>query len=125
MALPLKKLRELEEVSQSIVSLDQPVRGEEEEKTELRELLEDLDTPQPEFIAAQHMLRQQVRDIVSELPPRQQAIVKLRFGLEDGIPMTLAEIGEKFNISRERVRQIQEEALSRIRTHQPRLNSLL
>lgn len=117
--VPITKLRKLEEVSQNVVSLDQPIRGKEgEEETQLGDLLEDLEAPQPEFMASQHMLRAQIRQILDQLPPREQKIIRLRFGLDDGIPMTLAEIGQQFNISRERVRQIQEQALNRVRTQE-------
>ena len=120
-----RELERLEEASQETVSLDTPVHGGDEgEATELKNLLQDLDTPQPEFIANQHFLRHQVRGIVSELPPRDQRIVSLRFGLQDGIPRTLAEVAKEFGISRERVRQIQERALGKMRTKEetvPRL----
>lgn len=122
--LPLKKFQRLEEVSQSIVSLDQPVQGTEDDATRLGDLLVDLDTPQPEFIVGQHMLRDQIREIMSTLPARQQKIISLRFGLEDGVPHTLEEIGRQFDVSRERVRQIQNEALERIRAHQQAISQL-
>lgn len=120
-----RDLERLEDASQETVSLDTPVHGEDEsEAMELKNLLQDLETPQPEFIANQRFLRHQIRGIVSELPPRDQRIVSLRFGLQDGIPQTLAEVAKEFGISRERVRQIQERALGKIRTREeaaPRL----
>lgn len=123
--MPLKKLRRLEEVSQSVISLDQPIRrSAEEETTNLGDLLTDLDTPQPELITEQHMLRAQIRHVLTELPHRQQAVLRRRFGLDNGVPMTLAQIGKEFGISRERVRQIQEEAFHRIRERERRQTRL-
>lgn len=118
MNIPEKELLKLEEYSQAVVSLDQPIAGEEGEETQLGDLIADLDTPEPEFIANQHLLRQQVRAVVEQLPKREQDILNLRFGLQDGIPHTLEEIGKKFKVSRERVRQIQNEALDRIRSRE-------
>jgi RNA polymerase primary sigma factor len=119
MAMTVPTLQHLEEVSQDIVSLDQPVKGsKDEEQTQLGDLLQDLDAPQPEFIASQHLLRRQLREVVDSLPARQRKIINMRFGLEDGVPRTLEEIGEEFSISRERVRQIQNDAISRIRSRQ-------
>ena len=110
------ELLRLEEASQETVSLEKPIRGGEEgEEAELGTVLADLNSPQPEFIANQRILRHQVREIVDELPPRDRKIVTLRFGLLTGIPKTLAEVAKEFGISRERVRQIQERALERIR----------
>lgn len=116
LGMPSAELEKLEEASLETVSLDTPIRGEDEsEATELKNLLQDLDTPQPEFIASQRLLRRQIRGIVDGLPPRDRKIVQLRFGLESGVPKTLAEVAGEFGISRERVRQIQERALKRIR----------
>lgn len=125
MELTVSEVEKLEEVSQDTVSLDLPVRGEDgEESTELKSLLQDLEAPQPEFIANQRLLRHQVRDVVAELPPRDRKIVQLRFGLQNGIPKTLAEVADEFGISRERVRQIQERALARIRKREEAVRRL-
>lgn len=105
----------LEEYSQDAVSLDQPVKGGEGEMTELGDLLTDLEAPRPEYIVSQELLRAQVREVLKELPGREQAIVRRRFGLEDGVPQTLEQIGKEFGVSRERIRQIQNTALRRIR----------
>lgn len=118
LGMPLKQTQRLEEVSQSIVSLDQPVRGDDGDETRLGELLQDLETPQPEFIVNQHMLREQMREVLRQLPTRQREIIKKRFGIDSGMPMTLSQIGQEFGISRERVRQIQEEAFARLRHQQ-------
>lgn len=123
--LTTPELEALEEAAQDIVSLDMPIRGgDDEEATELRHLLQDLETPQPEFIANQRLLRGQIREVVSQLPPRDRKIVRMRFGLENGTPKTLAEVAKEFGISRERVRQIQERALLRIREREARAGRL-
>lgn len=110
------ELEKLEEASADTISLEKPVRSaDDEESTELGSLLQDLDSPQPEFIASQRLLRHQIREIVSELPSRDKKILTMRFGLENGVPKTLAEVASTFGISRERVRQLQERALKRIR----------
>ncbi len=119
------ELHELEDASQDTVSLEKPIRGEdEEESAELGELLQDLEAPQPEFVANQRILRRQVRDVVSKLPSRDRKIVRMRFGLDTGIPRTLAQVGSEFGISRERVRQIQERALKRIRQREQQAHRL-
>lgn len=117
--VPEGELWRLEEASLDTVSLEQPIRvGEDGEETELGAVLADLDTPQPEFMAQQRLLRGQVREVLRELPPRDRAIVTLRFGLQSEMPRTLAQVAREFGISRERVRQIQERALRRIRRHE-------
>lgn len=113
--LELKKYYQLQERSQEVVSLHQPVGGGEGEEVELGELLVDLESPQPEYIANQRLLRAQVRDVVNDLPERERKILELRFGLNDGVPHTLKEVGEKFGVSRERIRQVQNTAFDRIR----------
>lgn len=116
LAISRTELERLEELSLETVSLEKPIRGEdEEEATELGTLLRDLDAPQPEFIANQRILRNQVRMVIRLLPPRDRKILRLRFGLENGVPRTLAQVADTFGISRERVRQLQERALRRIR----------
>jgi RNA polymerase primary sigma factor len=106
----------LEELSQKIVSLNLPLaQPTREGQTELGELIADLDAPQPEYVALQRILREQVREVLRELPPRETAILRMRFGLDKGVTHTLAEVARSFGISRERVRQIQERALKHLR----------
>lgn len=114
-----KEIDKLEQSASEIVSLDKPVRGRgDEAETSLQDLLEDLDSPAPEELAQYGMTRQEVREAVETLPQRERKILELRFGLTDNHPMTLEEIGEEFDISRERVRQLQNVALSRLRERQ-------
>ncbi|HEY9661907.1 MAG TPA: sigma-70 family RNA polymerase sigma factor, partial [Allocoleopsis sp.] len=82
--------------------------------TELGELLEDTG-PSPEEFASQAALRNELQQLMSELTPQQQQVLSMRFGLEDGQALTLAKIGDRLNISRERVRQIEREALTKLR----------
>ncbi|TSC61957.1 MAG: RNA polymerase primary sigma factor [Parcubacteria group bacterium Gr01-1014_106] len=111
-----QELLRLEDAAQETVSLEKPIRsGDEGEEAELGTVIADLETPEPDMVAHQGIVKRHVRDIVEELPPRDRRIVALRFGLGNGTPKTLAEVAKEFGISRERVRQIQERALERIR----------
>lgn len=119
MRLPLKEIDRLEEASSDIVSLERGVRGRDEEtETQLQELLEDLTTPHPHHVAQLSLLRREIREAVETLRPRERKIVEMRFGLTDGRPHTLEDIGREFGISRERVRQLQNVALQRLRQRQ-------
>ncbi len=107
-----KQVRDYLEQARTPLSLD--LRVGDNNDTELSELLED-EGPSPEDFATQRSLRLELEGLMSELTPQQQLVIKLRFGLEDGQGMTLAKIGEQLSISRERVRQIEREALNRLR----------
>ncbi len=116
MGIDVKEARRIEEASSDIVSLDQPVRGKEgEEETQLKELIEDTETLSPKQETQREIVRDEVREAVQTLPSRERKILELRFGLGDNRPYTLEEIGAEFDISRERVRQLQNIALSRLR----------
>jgi len=116
MELSLSKIRMLEEAGSEVVSLDQSVRGKEgEEETQLRELIEDTEALSPNQVTQREIVRSEIRLAVRTLPPRERRILELRFGLGDKRPFTLEEIGEEFGISRERVRQLQNVALGRLR----------
>lgn len=116
MGMSPSALRRLEEVSFDIMSLEAPVRGREgEDETQLRELLEDTEALSPKQVTQQELVHREVREAVRTLPPREKKIVELRFGLTGGRPHTLEEIGREFGISRERVRQLQNVALARLR----------
>lgn len=116
MQVPLKTIRTLEEVSSEVISLDQQVRGKEgEEETELKELIEDTESPGPSQVTQRLMENSEIKFAVESLPPREREILELRFGLNGKKPYTLEEIGDEFNISRERVRQLQNIGLTRLR----------
>lgn len=110
--LSVKQVREYLERSRIPLSLD--LRVGDNQDTELGELLEDTG-PSPEDYAAQSSLRTELQSLLKELTPQQQEVLALRFGLEDGRTLTLAKIGDRLNISRERVRQIEREALTKLR----------
>jgi RNA polymerase nonessential primary-like sigma factor len=107
-----KQVREYLERARLPLSLD--LRVGDNQDTELGELLEDTG-PSPEEFAAQSALRAELEQIMADLTPQQRQVLSLRFGLEDGQALTLAKIGDRLNISRERVRQIEREALTKLR----------
>jgi RNA polymerase nonessential primary-like sigma factor len=106
------QIREYLNISRQPVSLD--VRVGDNQDTELQEMLED-DGPSPEYYTTQEFLRQDLNNLLAELTPQQREVVALRFGLEDGNEMSLAKVGEKLNLSRERVRQLEHQALAHLR----------
>jgi len=116
MKASLKEVNRLEEASADIVSLERGIRGrDEEEETRLQDLLEDTEAPSPTDIAQSSMIRREIKEAVNTLPVRERRIIDARFGLTDQQPKTLEEIGKEFGISRERVRQLQNVALERLR----------
>ncbi len=108
-----ERVREIIRVSQEPVSLETPI-GEEED-SHLGDFIEDQATLSPMDAAAQQLLREQVREVLSTLTPREQKVLILRFGLEDGRSRTLEEVGREFNVTRERIRQIEAKALRKLR----------
>lgn len=106
------QIREYLNMARQPVSLD--VRVGENQDTELQEMLED-DGPSPEYYTNQEFLRQDLNNLLAELTPQQREVVALRFGLEDGNEMSLAKVGERLNLSRERVRQLEHQALAHLR----------
>jgi len=106
------QIREYLNMARQPVSLD--VRVGDNQDTELQEMLED-DGPSPEYYTTQEFLRQDLNNLLAELTPQQRQVVALRFGLEDGNEMSLAKVGERLNHSRERVRQLEHQALAHLR----------
>jgi len=117
MGIEIDKVRQIMKISQETVSLEAPV-GEGEEDSTLGEFIEDEKTILPSQAAARKLLKQQLREILVDLSPREQKILKMRFGLDDGITHTLEEVGKEFGVTRERIRQIEAKALDKIRLHQ-------
>ena len=113
MGLKPHKVRWILKVSRFPLSLERPV-GEEQD-VELGSFIEDNSTPAPDQIAHQHLLHDQVEEVLSTLTPREARILRMRFGLKDGYSYTLEEIGDKFGLTRERIRQIEKQALRRLR----------
>ena len=116
MGVDVEKLHHLEKIEQDTVSLEAPV-GEDDEDSVLGEFIVDEKSLSPSQHAARRMLRDQLMGIISELSPREQKILEMRFGLGDGITHTLEEVGKEFGVTRERIRQIEAKALERIKHH--------
>ncbi len=120
--LSAKQVRDYLEKSRMPLSLD--LRVGDNQDTELGELLEDTG-PSPEDYAVNSSLRTQLHELMEDLNPQQQLVLSLRFGLEDGQTLTLAKIGDRLNISRERVRQIEREALTKLRKRKAQMREYL
>ncbi len=108
-----EKVREIMKIAQDPVSLETPI-GEEED-SHLGDFVEDHDSPAPSDSASYSLLKEQLCNILNTLTPRESQVIKLRFGLEDGRPRTLEEVGKQFQITRERIRQIEAKALRKLR----------
>lgn len=117
MDLPPENVRGMMDASQHAIALERPVGDDGD--SEFGDFIEDQDTPEPSEAAAHHLLQETIEEVLSELTPRQAHILRLRFGLGGGEQHTLEEIANKFGLSRERIRQLEKEALRRLR--HPRL----
>jgi RNA polymerase primary sigma factor len=117
MNLPADSVRGMMDASQHAIALERPVGDDGD--SEFGDFIEDQDTPEPAEAAAHHLLQETIEDVLAELTPRQAHILRLRFGLGGGEQHTLEEIANKFGLSRERIRQLEKEALRRLR--HPRL----
>ena len=106
--MPVEKVREIMRVAQEPVSLETPI-GEEED-SHLGDFIPDEDAPAPSDVASHTMLKEQLAEVLSTLTPREEKVLRLRFGLEDGRSRTLEEVGKEFNVTRERIRQIEAKA---------------
>ena len=113
MDMPVDKVRDILKIAQEPVSLEMPI-GEEED-SHLGDFIADDNTPAPADAASYQMLREHLLEVLHTLTPREEAVLKLRFGLEDGRPRTLEEVGKVFDITRERIRQIEAKALRKLR----------
>ena len=111
--LPLDRVREIIRISQDPVSLETPI-GEEED-SHLGDFIPDDDAPAPADAASMLLLKEQLNDVLKTLTPREAKVLALRFGLEDGHPHTLEEVGSEFGVTRERIRQIEAKALRKLR----------
>ncbi|MDU6361448.1 MAG: RNA polymerase sigma factor RpoD, partial [Clostridiales bacterium] len=121
MDMPVEKVREVMKISREPVSLDTPI-GEEED-SHLGDFIPDEDTPVPIEAASFALLKEQLSEVLETLTEREQKVLMLRFGLEDGRARTLEEVGKDFNVTRERIRQIEAKALRKLR-HPSRSNKL-
>lgn len=116
MDIEVDKVEHIMKIKQDIHSLDQSVRDDEEDSV-LGDFVEDEDTITPEESATNQLLKEQVKDLLGSLSEREQKIIRLRFGLEDGKSHTLEEVGQEFSVTRERIRQIEAKALAKLRKH--------
>ena len=118
---PLARVKQVKNVAREPISLETPI-GEEEDSS-LGDFIEDKEVENPATQTAHTLLQEQLREVLSTLPPREQEVLKMRFGLDDGYSLTLEEVGLYFNVTRERIRQIEAKALRRLR-HPRRANGL-
>ncbi|MBX4199539.1 RNA polymerase sigma factor RpoD [Candidatus Saccharibacteria bacterium] len=116
MEMEVDKVEHIMKIKQDISSLDASVRDDEEDSV-LGDFIEDEDQKTPSESASEQLLKEQVKQILSTLTEREQKILKLRFGLEDGKSHTLEEVGQEFSVTRERIRQIEAKALAKLRKH--------
>lgn len=116
MEIDVDKVEHIMKIKQDISSLDASVRDDEEDSV-LGDFIEDEDTISPEESATNQLLKEHVKQLLSGLTDREQKILKLRFGLEDGKSHTLEEVGQEFSVTRERIRQIEAKALAKLRKH--------
>ena len=113
MDLPVEKVMEIQKIAQDPVSLETPI-GEEDD-SHLGDFIQDEDSPAPHDAASYTLLREQLEEVMNTLTPREAKVLKLRFGLEDGKARTLEEVGKEFDVTRERIRQIEAKALRKLR----------
>ena len=111
--IPVEKVMEIQKIAQDPVSLETPI-GEEDD-SHLGDFIQDDDSPAPQDAAAYTMLKEQLEEVMNTLTPREAKVLKLRFGLEDGKARTLEEVGREFDVTRERIRQIEAKALRKLR----------
>ena len=113
MDMSVEKVMEIQKIAQDPVSLETPI-GEEDD-SHLGDFIQDEDSPAPQDAASYTLLREQLEEVMSTLTPREAKVLKLRFGLEDGKARTLEEVGKEFDVTRERIRQIEAKALRKLR----------
>jgi RNA polymerase primary sigma factor len=123
LGLSVEEVRYLKKINQDTFSLDQPFSDDEDNNSSYKDIIKDESTISPEDSAAQDLMMQQLNEILKDILPREQKVLRMRFGLEDGIPHTLEEVGEVFGVTRERIRQIEMKALKKLKNH-PLINRL-
>ena len=117
MNIEIEKVRHIMQISQDTVSLEAPL-GDSADESTLGEFIEDEKEISPSQATARNLLRDQLKEIMDDLSPREQKILSMRFGLEDGVTHTLEEVGQEFGVTRERIRQIEAKSLEKIRNNE-------
>lgn len=118
MGIEVEKVYQLKKISQETVSIDAQVGEESDsEESSLKDFIEDTESVMPSETAGRQLLKEYVTSVLHDLDPREQKILKMRFGLEDGVTHTLEEVGAEFGVTRERIRQIEAKALEKIKEH--------
>jgi len=117
MDVDVNKIHYIQKISQEVLSLESPISEDDEDST-LQEFIRDEKSLTPIQLTDRTLLREKIKEVLVDLTEREQEILKMRFGLVDGITHTLEEVGNKFNVTRERIRQIEAKALEKIRAHQ-------
>jgi len=117
MGVPVDKIRHIIKISQDTVPLETPVGSDDDDGSILADFVADEDSISPDTMAGRRILKDHLTEIISELSPREQKILEMRFGLKDGVTHTLEEVGKVFGVTRERIRQIEAKALDKIRQH--------
>ena len=119
MGVPVERVYHIQKISQEVISLESPLGdGSDDDDSVLANFIQDEKTLSPQQSASQALLRERIRKILEDLSPREQKILGMRFGLDDGVTHTLEEVGKQFGVTRERIRQIEAKALARIRSHE-------
>ncbi|MDI6734077.1 MAG: sigma-70 family RNA polymerase sigma factor [Patescibacteria group bacterium] len=116
MGMDVEKVHYIQKISQEVISLESPV-GDDDEDSTLSDFIKDETSMSPDQLANLALLRDQIKEVLVDLAEREQKILAMRFGLEDGITHTLEEVGKVFGVTRERIRQIEAKALQKIREH--------
>jgi RNA polymerase primary sigma factor len=117
MELDVDKVRHIQKISQETVSLETSV-GDSDDDSVLGDFIEDTESIAPQQGASRTLLTEHIAEVLDDLSPREQKILKIRFGLEDGVTHTLEEVGQEFGVTRERIRQIEAKALEKIRDNE-------
>jgi RNA polymerase primary sigma factor len=112
--MPVEKVKSILSISKEPVSLDKPI-GNDNEDSILGDFIEDKSTITPERMAERTLLKRQVDEVLKTLTPREEKVIRLRFGIDDGFHRTLEEVGHIFGVTRERIRQIEDKALKKLR----------
>ncbi len=113
MQLSVEKISEIQKIAQDPISLENPVGEEDDSK--IADFIEDETIRSPVEVASQNLLKEQLMTVIDTLTPREQKVIRLRYGLDDSHPRTLEEVGKEFNVTRERIRQIEAKALRKLR----------